>query len=137
MALREASDALEANKAQVERLRERFAAHVSQIGGVHVLGPADASLRLPGIVALTVDGVDHEPALVLLDEAGVCVSAGSACAAGAVETSHVLSAMGASPEVARTYLRVSIDASENSEQDIDTAASALAEVAARLRGGAR
>lgn len=137
MALREASDALEANKAQVERLRERFAARVSQIGGVHVLGPADASLRLPGIVALTVDGVDHEPALVLLDEAGVCVSAGSACAAGAVETSHVLSAMGASPEVARTYLRVSIDASENSEQDIDTAASALAEVAARLRGGAR
>ena len=68
MALREASDALEANKAQVERLRERFAAHVSQIGGVHVLGPADASLRLPGILALTVDGVDHEPALVLLDE---------------------------------------------------------------------
>ena len=37
MALREASDALEANKAQVERLRERFAARVSQIGGVHVL----------------------------------------------------------------------------------------------------
>lgn len=136
-ALREASDALEANKAQVERLRDRFAARVSQIGGVHVLGPADASLRLPGIVALTVDGVGHEPALVLLDEAGVCVSAGSACAAGAVETSHVLSAMGASPKVARTYLRVSIDASENSEQDIDTAASALAEVAARLRGGAR
>ena len=136
-ALREACDALEANKAQVERLRERFIARVSQIGGVHVLGPADASLRLSGIVALTVDGVDHESALVLLDEAGVCVSAGSACAAGAVETSHVLSAMGASPEVARTYLRVSIDASENSEQDIDTAASALAEVAARLRGGAR
>ena len=137
MALREASDALEANKAQVERLRERFAARVSQIGGVHVLGPADASLRLPGVVALTVDGVDHEPALVLLDEAGVCVSAGSACAAGAVETSHVLSAMDASPEVARTYLRVSIDASENSEQDIDTAASTLAEVVARFRGGAR
>lgn len=136
-ALREASDALEANKAKVERLRDRFIARVSQIGGVHVLGPTDASLRLPGIVALTVDGVDHEPALVLLDEVGVCVSAGSACAAGAVETSHVLSAMGASPEVARTYLRVSIDASENSEQDIDMAASALAEVAARLRGGAR
>lgn len=136
-ALREASDALEANKTQVERLRERFIARVSQIGGVQALGPADASMRLPGIVALTVDGVDHEPALVLLDEAGVCVSAGSACAAGAVETSHVLSAMGASPEVARTYLRVSIDASENSEQDIDMAASALAEVAARLRGGAR
>ena len=136
-ALREASDALEANKAQVERLRDRFIARVSQIGGVHVLGPADASLRLPGIVALTVDGVGHEPALVLLDEAGVCVSAGSACAAGAVETSHVLAAMGTSPEVARTYLRVSIDASENREQDIDTAASALAEVAARLRGGAR
>ena len=136
-ALREACDALEANKAQVERLRERFIARVSQIGGVHVLGPADASLRLSGIVALPVDGVGHEPALVLLDEAGVCVSAGSACAAGAIETSHVLSAMGASPEVARTYLRVSIDASENSEQDIDMAASALAEVAARLRGGAR
>lgn len=136
-ALREASDALDANRSQVEALRSRLIAQLSPIGGMRVLGPRDPGLRLPGIVALTLDGVDHESALVLLDEAGVCVSAGSACAAGAVESSHVLAAMGIPPEVARTYLRVSIDAAENGERDIDEAAAAIRHVSERLRGGAR
>lgn len=105
--------------------------------GVRVLGPQEPSLRLPGIVALALEGVDHESALVLLDEADVCVSAGSACAAGAVESSHVLAAMGVPSEVARTYLRVSIDAAENDERSIDEAADAILQVAERLRGSAR
>ncbi len=136
-ALREASDALDANKSQVEAMRSRLIAQLSPIDGMHVLGPRDPGLCLPGIVALTLDGVDHESALVLLDEAGVCVSAGSACAAGAVESSHVLAAMGMPTEVARTYLRVSIDAAENGNRDIDEAAAAIRHVAERLRGGAR
>ena len=136
-ALAEACDALEENAARTEGLRERLVERLSGIEGARVLGPRDTALRLPGIVALTLEGVDHEPALVLLDEAGICVSAGSACAAGAVESSHVLAAMGVSPEVARTYLRVSIDAAENDERDIDEAALRIAEVAARLRRDGR
>lgn len=122
---------------RVEALRARLVSRLTEAGGVRVLGPQEPSLRLPGIVALALEGVDHESALVLLDEAGVCVSAGSACAAGAVESSHVLAAMGVPSEVARTYLRVSIDATENDECSIDEAADAILQVAERLRGSAR
>lgn len=132
-ALDEACDGLEANTSQVEALRERFVRGLASTEGVRVLGPSDPSLRLPGIVAITLDGVDHQRSLVLLDELGICLSAGSACAAGALEESHVLAAMGISPEVGRTYLRVSLDAEENDETDVDRAVEAIAAVAARLR----
>ena len=123
-ALREACEGLGDSASRVEALRARLVSRLT-------------SLRLPGIVALALEDVDHESALVLLDEAGVCVSAGSACAAGAVESSHVLAAMGVPSEVARTYLRVSIDATENDERSIDEAADAILQVAERLRGSAR
>ena len=132
-ALAEATERLEANKAQVEALRSHLLGALSPIEGLRVLGPALPEDRLGGVVALTLDGVAHEPALVLLDERGVCVSAGSACSAGAVEQSHVLAAMGVGPREADTYLRVSIDPTENSMADMDRAAAAIAEVAALLR----
>ena len=132
-ALAEATERLEANKAQVEALRSHLLGALSPIEGLRVLGPALPEERLGGVVALTLDGVAHEPALVLLDERGVCVSAGSACSAGAVEQSHVLAAMGVAPREADTYLRVSIDPTENSMADMDRAAAAIAEVAALLR----
>lgn len=132
-ALDEAYDGLEANTSQVETLRARFVRGLASIEGVRVLGPTEPSLCLPGIVAITLDGVDHQRSLVLLDELGICLSAGSACAAGALEESHVLAAMGISPEVGRTYLRVSLDAEENDETDVDRAVEAIAVVATRLR----
>ena len=132
-ALDKACDKLVANTSQVEALRERLLRGLVTIAGARMLGPADPSLRLPGIVAITLDGVDHQRSLVLLDELGVCLSAGSACAAGALEESHVLAAMGISPEVGRTYLRISLDAEENDETDVDCAVEAIAAVAARLR----
>lgn len=132
-ALDEACEKLDANASQVEALRARFVRGLAGIEGAHALGPVDPALRLPGIVAVTLDGVDHQRSLVLLDELGICMSAGSACAAGALEESHVLSAMGISPEVGRTYLRVSLDVEENDEADVDRAVEAIAMVAARLR----
>ncbi len=132
-ALIEATEHLDTNKAQVETLRTHLLEALSPIEGLRVLGPTEPEERLGGIVALTLQEVAHEPALVLLDEQGVCVSAGSACSAGAVEQSHVLAAMGISAEEADTYLRISIDAAENSEADMERAARAIAEVAATLR----
>ncbi len=136
-ALTEATERLDANKAQVESLRSHLLEALSPIEGVRVLGPELPEERLGGVVALTLRGVAHEPALVLLDERGVCVSAGSACSAGAVEQSHVLAAMGVGPQEADTYLRVSIDPDENTKADMDRAAAAIAEVAALLRERAR
>lgn len=132
-ALEEACGSLEQDTGSLRNLRERLSAGLARIGGAHVMGPEDDERRLPGVVGLTLAGVDHESALVLLDGLGVCVSAGSACAAGSVEESHALAAMGVDEREARTFLRLSLDARENDEADVDRAVKALASVATRLR----
>lgn len=132
-ALADACAGLDEAARDTRELRDRLVGRLASIPGSHVLGPADEHLRLPGIVSVAFEGVDAEAALVLLDEAGICASAGSACAAGAREPSHVLTAMGVPDELARGAVRLSIDARENDEADVDAAAGALADVVAALR----
>ena len=132
-ALEESCRTMAQDAGRTAALRRRLAEGLADVAGTHVLGPSDEALRLPGVLSLAFEGAGHEAALVLLDEAGVCASAGSACAAGALEESHVLAAMGVPPELARGALRLSLDARENDEVDVDRAASALREVVAALR----
>jgi cysteine desulfurase len=69
---------------------------------------------------------------VLLDDAGVCASAGSACASGAMEPSHVLLAMGIPAELALGSLRLTLGTS-TSVADVDVAIKVVADAVARLR----
>jgi cysteine desulfurase len=62
---------------------------------------------LPNTTNLSIDGIDSEAMLMILDQQGVCCSAGSACTTGSLEPSHVLRAMGLSNEQARASLRFS------------------------------
>ena len=78
----------------------------------------------------------HHPKLLLLDEAGICASAGSACSAGAVEPSHVLLALGLTPAQAKSTLRLTLDAT-NTAEEIDTAAAVITACVQRLRDGVR
>ena len=94
------------------------------------------SPRLPGNVNITFDGVEAETLLLLLDEAGICASAGSACSAGAVEPSHVLLALGLTPAQAKSTLRLTLDAA-NTAEEIDTAAAVITACVQRLRDGVR
>jgi cysteine desulfurase len=64
--------------------------------------------RLPNTTCLAVPGAKAETLVIGLDLAGVAVSSGSACSSGKVEASHVLSAMGVAPELARGAIRVSL-----------------------------
>jgi cysteine desulfurase len=64
--------------------------------------------RLAGTSSLTLPGCDGEALLMALDLAGICASAGSACTSGSTRPSHVLAAMGLSPEDARATLRLSL-----------------------------
>ncbi|MFJ7289982.1 cysteine desulfurase family protein [Curtobacterium sp. NPDC098951] len=66
--------------------------------------------RLPGHASFCFPGVNGETVLLELEERDVVSSSGSACAAGSTETSHVLTALGLSDEVARTALRLTFDA---------------------------
>jgi cysteine desulfurase len=63
--------------------------------------------RLPNTTCFGVPGLSAETTVIALDLAGVAVSAGSACSSGKVRASHVLTAMGASPQAASEAIRVS------------------------------
>lgn len=84
------------------------------IPGLRLNGPLVG--RLPNTLNLTFPGVLGESMLIALDLEGVEVSMGSACAAGAVEPSHVLRAMGRSVADARSSLRISLGWNNTAEQ---------------------
>ena len=115
-------------------LRDRLIAGLRKIPHCALNGAR--SPRLPGNVNITFDGVEAETLLLLLDEAGICASAGSACSAGAVEPSHVLLALGLTPAQAKSILRLTLDAA-NTAEEIDTAAAVITACVQRLRDGVR
>ncbi|WP_438855040.1 cysteine desulfurase family protein [Agromyces sp. M3QZ16-3] len=89
--------------------------------------------RLPGTVSYVFPSTGGEAVLLELERRGVIVSSGSACAAGSDDPSHVLTAMGVSPDVARTAVRFSFGG-DVTEADATTAAGALAEAVSAVRG---
>ena len=91
------------------------------------------SHMVPGICHLRFPGVDQEELLVLLDQQGVCASAGAACASGAVEPSHVLLAMGLDGDDARSAVRFSLG-HDTTVAEVDHALAVVPEAVARLRG---
>jgi cysteine desulfurase len=88
--------------------------------------------KVAGNAHLRFDGVESESLLFLLDEAGVCASAGSACASGAIEPSHVLTAMGISADDARTSVRLSLGAT-TTDDEVDLALKVIPDAVTKLR----
>ncbi|HST65147.1 MAG TPA: cysteine desulfurase family protein [Mycobacteriales bacterium] len=91
--------------------------------------PAD---RLPGNAHFAFPGCEGDSLLMLLDARGVQCSTGSACSAGVAQPSHVLTAMGVSPDLARGSLRFSLGHS-STEADVDALLSALPGAVERSR----
>lgn len=89
--------------------------------------------RLPGTLHVCVPGVESEALLFLLDEAGLCASAASACASGAQQASHVLAAMGVADDVARGALRLTLGWS-TTDADVDRALEVIPAAVSRLQG---
>lgn len=69
---------------------------------------------------------------MLLDQAGICASSGSACATGSLTPSHVLTALGLKPDQARSSIRLSLGR-YNTDQDVDRLIATLPGIIARLR----
>lgn len=115
----------------VQRLRDRFEKRLlAEIPGCALNG--DPVHRLPNTSNLSFDGIESETALLLLDQKGICCSAGSACSSGSVHPSHVLKAMGLSNERARASLRFSFGRF-NTEAEVDTASAVIPAVVEKLR----
>lgn len=89
--------------------------------------------RLPGIVSASFRGLSAETLLMCLDQVGICVSAGSACASGSLESSHVLVAMGLDPHWAQGTIRFSLS-EHTTKEELDYALVHLKEIVERLRG---
>ncbi len=88
--------------------------------------------RVPNTSNLSFDGVEGEAMVIALDLKGLSVSTGAACSSGAIEPSHVLTAMGLTPDEARGSIRFSLG-KQNTEADVDFALERVPEVVAKLR----
>lgn len=116
------------------KLRDRFEAGVlARIEGVRV--NAQKGPRLSHTSNLTFEGVEAQTLVAALDLEGIAVSAGSACHVGSLQPSHVLRAMGLSPEHVEGSLRFSLGRFTR-EEDIDSMLVILPHLVARLRENA-
>ena len=89
--------------------------------------------RLPNNINFCFRFVEGESVLIMLDQAGICSSSGSACTSGAIDPSHVLRAIGLSDEMAHESLRLTLSY-ENTKEEIDTVVVELKRIVERLRG---
>ena len=108
---------LEYNNNKVLSLREYFISKLeTNFKGIKING--DLEKRLPGNINISFPKVDGKQLLLQLDEYGICVSAGSACATGSTEPSYVLTSIGLSKEEAAGTLRFTLG-KDNIKQEID------------------
>ena len=131
-ALWESCEHMAADAARVSALRDGLVAALAQIPGSVRNG--DPAHCLPGHVSFCFEGVEGESLLLLLDAAGICASSGSACAAGSLEPSHVLLALGREPKLARGALRLTLSA-ENTPEETERIAREVRRAVERLRRG--
>ncbi len=116
---------------RVTALRDRLARGLADLPGCRVT--AEGAARVAGTLHVTVEGVESDELLYVLDAAGLCASAGASCSSGATEASHVLAAMGVAPRRARGALRLSLGA-ETSGDEVGAAIRIVRESVARLAG---
>ena len=129
-ALEEETAQLKKHMDYVEGLRNTLVAGLQEIP--HARINESPQHHAPGIVNVSFAGVEGESLLLLLDGAGICASAGSACSAGSLEPSHVLLSMGIPRDIAQGSLRLSLDHSNTPEEVAETIAQVRA-VVERLR----
>ena len=94
-------------------LIDTLAAKIDQLSGVRINGCHQA----PHVLSLSILGIPTQNIINILQDAGICVSAGSACAKG--HRSHTLTAMGLAPEVMDSSFRVSISR-ETTREELNT-----------------
>lgn len=119
--------------ARLGALRDRLLdGLLASIDGLVETGGPDRSDRAAGIAHVCIPGVESEALLFLLEREDVSASAASSCASGAVQTSHVLAAMGVDPALAKGSLRLSLG-HDTTPAEIDDALVVIPAAVERLR----
>jgi cysteine desulfurase len=117
-------------RSQLDPLTSRLRAAVERIPGARVLGPRER--RLANTAAFVVAGTDSIALLAGLDLEGICASSGSACSAGSLEPSHVVSALGLGPDLAQALVRFSLGR-ESTLEEVQFVEAALPGIVARAQ----
>jgi cysteine desulfurase len=126
-----AASELESHAVRLRALRDELARRlVAAVNDTVING--ENGVRAPHILSIAVPGTDSEALLMHFDLAGIAVSGGSACSTGAVEPSHVLTAMGMPRELALGAIRFSLG-HETTEHDINRAAEVFPSVVNKVR----
>ena len=102
-------------RCKLELLANRLCA-MNEFDGINLVSPL--AKRLANTASFTVPGIDSMTSLAALDLDGICASAGSACSAGSLNPSHVLSAMGRNDNEANSLIRFSLGR-DTSEEEIN------------------
>jgi cysteine desulfurase len=125
---------LKDEQTRVRALRDKLENGILRlISGVSRNGAKEP--RLPNTSNLAFESIEAEGILMLLDQAGICASSGSACTTGSLDPSHVLLAMGCSAARARGSVRFSLGI-YNTEAEVDYVLKHLPSIIAKLRGNA-
>ena len=120
---------MDSDRAYYEHLRKLFFDELDRLNVNYVV---NCSGGVPNIISLTLPNCESEAVLLLLNERGICVSAGSACTAGSLDPSHVLKALYLDDRDASCTIRISIGADNYSEEMI-LAAQAISECVQQLQ----
>ena len=110
-----------------DRLQREIVERVDQVGV-----NSGSALRVPNTTNIHFDCIEGEAMVIALDLKGLSVSTGAACSSGAIEPSHVLTAMGLSADQARSSIRLSLG-KQNTAGDIEFAIELVPQVVGRLR----
>ena len=117
--------------AKIATLRDRLQSGI--LGAVEATGVnGEGAPRGPNTTNIYFDYIEGEALVIALDLKGLAISTGAACSSGAIEPSHVLTAMGMSPQRARASIRFSLG-KQNTSEDIDFALELIPATVARLR----
>jgi cysteine desulfurase len=101
-------------KEKLAPLTEHLRSHIEKLPGVRVVGSREH--RLANTISFVVDGSDSIALLAGLDMEGICASSGSACSAGSLEPSHVISALGLGHDLANALVRFSLGRDSHFEE---------------------
>ena len=117
------------SRVNIQPLTDRISI-LKEIEGVNLTSPI--SCKLANTISFTVSGTDSMTLLAALDMEGICASSGSACSAGSLNPSHVISAMGRSDEEANSLIRFSLGR-ETLDEDVDFVLDTFPKIIERIR----
>ena len=118
---------MEAFQSHINKMHIYFCERIQQIKGARIISPSNG---IPGIINVAFRGIPNNQMVLLMDQAGIAISNGSACEAGAIEKSHVLLAMGVESRLVKEAVRFSFG-EQNTLSEVEQALTIIEQIIER------